>query len=86
MANIKRPQEQAGGASIGSQQGGAPDMPKETDLNEQGRVHKTRTERGKLSQDPNLNQASNERGSQDQTQGSQTGNEIENIPNIPEPE
>jgi len=83
MANVKRPIGQAGGQPIGSRQGGAPDMPKETDLNEVGRVHKTRTERGELSRDPNLNQAGNDRGSQDQAQGSQTGNDVDEIPGIP---
>jgi hypothetical protein len=80
MANIKNPQGQAGGQPIGSRQGGAPDAPKETELNEQGRVHSTRTERGKLSRNPDLNQADNSRGSQDQTQGSQTGSAIDDIP------
>jgi hypothetical protein len=80
MANIKHPQGQAGGQPIGSRQGGAPDAPKVTELNEQGRAHSTRTERGKLSRNPDLNQADNSRGSQDQTQGSQTGSEIDDIP------
>ena len=43
---------------------------KETDVKDVGQ------ERGKLVRDPNLNQAGNERGSLDQTQGSQTGNEV----------
>ena len=77
MANIKRPADQTGGAPIGSRQGGAPDAPNETELNEVGRVHRTQTERGELSRDPNLNQAGNDRGSEDQTQGSQTGNDID---------
>ncbi|MCA1827111.1 MAG: hypothetical protein ABR567_08955 [Myxococcales bacterium] len=79
MADIKKPlQQQPGGAPIGSRQGGAPDLPKDADLLEQGRPHRTRSEkeREKLSRDPNLNQAGNDRGSLDQTQGSQTGNEI----------
>ena len=84
MAN--RTKSQQGDAPIGSRQGGAPDAPKATDVLESGKVHRTRTERKKLMEDPNLNQAGNERGSLDQTQGSQTGNEIENIPTIPEPE
>jgi hypothetical protein len=80
MANIKTPQGQPGGQPIGSRQGGAPDAPKETDLNEQGRPHRTRTERGELSRNPDLNQADNARGSQDQTQGSQTGSDVDLIP------
>jgi hypothetical protein len=71
---------QPGGAPIGSRQGGAPDRANETDLNETGRPHRTRTERGELSRNPDLNQADNSRGSQDQTQGSQTGNDIDLIP------
>jgi hypothetical protein len=70
---IKRP----GSASIGSEQGGAPDVGKETSLNETGRVHHTRTERAALRDNPNLNQAGNERGSEDNTSGSQTGNDID---------
>jgi len=77
MANIKRPADQPGGAPIGSRQGGAPGAPNETEINDAGRVHRTRTERGELSRDPNLNQAGNDRGSEDQTQGSQTGSDIE---------
>jgi hypothetical protein len=79
MANIKDPRSgQPGGNPIASRQGGAPEMPKETDLNEVGRPHKTRVEkeREKLIQDPNLNQAGNERGSVDQTRGSQEGSEV----------
>src|SRR3954464_8529060 len=67
MANIKRPLDQAGGTPIGSRQGGARDAGKETDLNEVGRPHKARA---KLIDDPNRNQAGNDRGSQDNTQGS----------------
>jgi len=37
-------------------------------------------EREKLVHDPNLNQAGNWRGSLDQTQGSQTGNDIDPVP------
>jgi len=81
MANIKTPTtpvEQPGAEPVGSVPSGAPEMPKATDLNEVGRPHRTRTEkaREKLIRDPNLNQAGNERGSLDQTQGSQTGNEV----------
>jgi hypothetical protein len=36
--------------------------------------------RQKLIRDPNLNQAGNDRGSLDQTQGSQTGNDIDPLP------
>ena len=79
MAN--RTKSQQGGAPIGSQQGGAPDAPKATDALESGKVlHRTRTERKKLMEDPNLNQAGNDRGSADQVQGSQTGNDIDLIP------
>lgn len=83
MADIKNPQS-PGGAPIGSRQGGAPEQMKETDLNERGRVHRTRTEteRERLIEDPNLNQAGNDRGSADQTQGSQTGNDIDTVPDI----
>ncbi len=77
MANLKNPGEQAGGAPIGSRQGGAPRALKETDFLEQGRPHKTRQERARLVDDPNLNQAGNDRGSGDNTQGLQTGNDID---------
>jgi hypothetical protein len=73
MDNLRKP----GGAPIGSRQGGAPEATKETSLNETGRAHHTRTERGALTQNPNLNQAGNERGSQDQTDGLQTGNDVD---------
>jgi len=75
-----RTKSQQCGAPIGSQQGGAPDAPKATDALESGKVHRTRTERKKLMEDPNLNQAGNDRGSADQVQGSQTGNDIDLIP------
>ena len=84
MANIKHPRDQAGGAPIGSRQGGAPDGSQETDLNEVGRPHHSRSERARLIRDPNRNQAFNDRGSQDNTQGSQTGNDIDVVPDIPE--
>jgi hypothetical protein len=74
MDNLKKP---AGSAAIGSEQGGAPDVSKATSLNETGRVHHTRTERAALRENPNLNQAGNERGSEDNTSGSQTGNDID---------
>lgn len=75
MENIKK--GQPGGNPIGSRQGGAPDAPKATDVLEQGRPHHTRVERKKLIDDPNLNQAGNDRGSADNTQGSQTGNDVD---------
>lgn len=78
MANKRT--DQPGGAPIGSRQGGAPDAPKATDTLEKGKVHRTATERAKLSRDPNLNQAGNDRGSADQVQGSQTGNDIDPVP------
>jgi hypothetical protein len=37
-------------------------------------------ERRKLMEDPNLNQAGNDRGSADEMQGSQTGNAVDPIP------
>jgi hypothetical protein len=64
-----------GGAPIGSRHGGTPDAPKETDLNES--VRRPDSERARLIRNPNLNQAGNERGSQDQTDGLQTGNDID---------
>jgi hypothetical protein len=79
MADIKN-QGEPGGAPIASRQGGAPDRGNPTDLNETGRPHRTRSERGELSRNPDLNQADNSRGSQDQTQGSQTGNDIDLVP------
>jgi hypothetical protein len=75
-----RTKGEAGGASIGSRQGGAPDAPKGTDTLESGKVHRTGTERRKLMEDPNWNQAGNDRGSADQVQGSQTGNDIDPVP------
>lgn len=86
MANIKNPIGQAGGQPIGSRQGGAPEAKKDTELNEAGRPHRSRKERARLIEDPNLNQAGNDRGSLDQTQGSQTGNDIDAIPDLPETE
>jgi hypothetical protein len=72
--------DQPGGAPIASRQGGAPEAPKATDTLEVGKVHRTRTERGKLIRDPNLNQAGNDRDSADQVQGSQTGSDVDPIP------
>ena len=83
MANIDDRglnQGQPGGAPIGSRQGGAPDRANDTGLNEAGRPHRTRTERGELARNPDRNQADNSRGSQDQTQGSQTGSDVDLIP------
>ena len=80
MANTKTPQEQPGGATIGSRQGGARDRQNETGLDEAGRPHRSRSEREELSRNPDLNQAGNSRGSQDQTEGSQTGADIDPIP------
>lgn len=84
MANIRQPEDQAGAAPIGSKQGEAPDAPRDTDLSEAGRQHHSRSERAKMIRDPNRNQAFNDRGSADNTQGSQTGNDIDPIPRIPE--
>jgi hypothetical protein len=42
----------------------------------------SRSERDKLITDPNRNQAGNERGSADNTQGSQTGNDIDTAPDV----
>jgi hypothetical protein len=85
-----RGKNEPGGAPIASRQGGAPDAPKATDTLQGGKVHRTRTERRsaergeserrKLMEDPNLNQAGNDRGSADQVQGSQTGSDIDPIP------
>jgi len=47
---------------------------KDTDVQEAPKA------RQKLIKDPNLNQAGNERGSLDQTQGSQTGNDVDTVP------
>ena len=71
---------QPGGAPIGSRQGGAPEKRDDTALNEVGRPHPTRNERERLARNPDLNQAGNSRGSQDQTQGSQTGNDVDTLP------
>jgi hypothetical protein len=38
------------------------------------------SEREELMRDPDFNQADNGRGSQDQTQGSQTGNDVDPVP------
>ena len=39
-------------------------------------------ERKRLITDPNRNQAGNDRGSADNTQGSQTGNDIDTVPDV----
>ena len=83
MANIRDKglnEGQPGGAPIGSRQGGAPDKRDDTAVNEIGRPHRTRSEREELSRNPDRNQADNSRGSQDQTQGSQTGNDVDLVP------
>jgi hypothetical protein len=76
----KRRSEQPRGASIGSRHGGRRDERKSTDTPGTGKAHRTPTERERLMQDPNLNQAGNERGSGDQAQGSQTGSDVDPIP------
>ena len=76
----RKTNNEAGGAPIGSRQGSAPDASKATNTLESGKVHRTSTERERLINNPNLNQAGNEAGSGDQTQGSQTGNDIDTIP------
>ena len=43
-------------------------------------AHRTPSEREELIHNPNYNQAGNEAGSSDQTQGSQTGNDIDTVP------
>ena len=43
-------------------------------------AHRRPSEREELIHNPNYNQAGNEAGSSDQTQGSQTGNDIDTIP------
>jgi hypothetical protein len=77
LSHMDTSKKQPGGAPIGSRQGGAPDAPKETEPDESGRVHRTPTERASLIRNPNWNQADNDRGSQDQTDGLQTGNDID---------
>ena len=67
---------EAGGAPIGSRQGGAPDAANSTDTLETG----TSAARERLIENPNLNQAGNDSGSRDQSQGSQTGNDIDTVP------
>ena len=76
----RKTNSEAGGVPIGSRQGGAPDAAKATDTLETGRAHRTRHERQALIENPNLNQAGNDAGSNDQAQGSQTGNDIDTVP------
>ena len=57
-----------------------PERQKETELNEVGRPRRARSEREELMRNPDLNQADNSRGSQDQTLGSQTGSDIDPVP------
>jgi len=83
MANVKDRDEitgQPGGAPIGSRHGGATERENPTGIGEAGRPGRMRTEREELMRNPDLNQADNSRGSQDQTQGSQTGSEIDPVP------
>jgi hypothetical protein len=47
---------------------------------EAGKVKKKRTERTELIHDPNHNQAGNDAGSRDKMQGSQTGSEVDLVP------
>jgi hypothetical protein len=63
-----------------SNKGGAPDASKPTRTPETGRAHRTPTEREELIHNPNYNQAGNEAGSGDQSQGSQTGNDVDTVP------
>jgi len=76
----KRRSEQPGGTPIGRRKRGTPDARETTDTPERGKAHRTLTERERLMQDPNLNQAGNDKGSGDQVQGSQTGSDIDPIP------
>jgi hypothetical protein len=76
----RRRSEQPDGASIGSRQGGRREERERTDAPGTGKAHRTPTERERLMQDPNLNQAGNDRGSGDQVQGSQTGSDVDPIP------
>ena len=72
MAN-KLVRTPGGAPPIGSRQGGAPEQRDPTDVDEIRPHH----ERSKLVREPNFNQAGNDRGSADQTQGSQTGNDVD---------
>jgi hypothetical protein len=59
---------------------GEREKPRRPKQNEAGEHLERHHEREKLVHDPNLNQAGNWRGSLDQTQGSQTGNDIDVVP------
>ena len=63
-----------------SRNNGAGPRPRRPSAHERPRHQHTEPERNKLIHDPNLNQAGNDRGSLDQTQGSQTGNDIDTVP------
>jgi len=56
------------------------DAPKATRAVETPKAHRAPTEREELIHNPNFNQAGNEAGSRDQSQGSQTGNDIDIVP------
>jgi len=57
-----------------------PDRATESGRNRPPGPHPVHNPRDELIRDPNLNQAGNWRGSLDQTQGSQTGSDIDLIP------
>jgi hypothetical protein len=57
-----------------------PDKPRDPAATHAPKPPHKHTEREELMRDPNLNQAENWHGSADQTQGSQTGNDIDLIP------
>jgi hypothetical protein len=65
---------------MAKQRSEGPQAPKPTEPLERGKAHRTSTERARLAENPNLNQAGNELGSNDQAQGSQTGNDVDTIP------
>ena len=58
----------------------APNPPKAGGTPGTRTAHRTPTEREELIHNPNFNQAGNEAGSRDQSQGSQTGNDIDTVP------
>jgi hypothetical protein len=57
-----------------------PDKRHPPETGEPGERRRGERERERLIRDPNLNQAGNERGSLDQTQGSQTGSDVDTAP------
>ncbi len=64
--------------TAGNAKAAAPEMSEETGLNETGRVQRPSPELQKLIDNPNLNQAGNDRGSHDEPEtGSQTGADID---------